>query len=307
MLGRRDILAASATTLAASLITPSGPGFAQGPTVVPGTTSGFVERAGARIYYEVTGSGPPVIFAHGIGSNHLTWWQQVPHFSDHFTCVAFSHRGYPPSSEIGVPDPREFAADLAEIIDHLNLPDVRLVAQSMGGSTVIEYILAHPQHKVRALVLASTSGTINKSAIKLADPQRLADYNRKATEAGTDMERRGVSPPAGDRMAREQPALHMLYRMIANSSAAFDREELRKRTNAMNTRSPDILRDFAMPTLFITGEEDIARFPPFIAEALVGVMPTARVEQVVKAGHSTYFERADIFNRLVDAFLTKVG
>lgn len=307
MLDRRDVLAASAIALGASLITPSRSGIAQTPVVMPGTKRGFVERAGARIYYEVTGLGPPIIFAHGIGSNHLTWWQQVPHFCNNFTCITFSHRGHPPSSEIGVPDPREFAGDLAALISHLSLPDVRLVAQSMGGSTVIEYILANPQHKVRALVLASTSGSIDNSAVKLDDPQRLGDYNRKATEVRADMLRRGISPPAGDRMAREQPAFHMLYRMIANACAAFDREELRKHRTAMSTRSPDVLRDFTMPTLFITGEEDIARFPPFIAEALARIMPNARVEQIAKAGHSTYFERADIFNRLVGNFLAKAG
>jgi transposase len=42
------------------------------------TQGGFVERPGWRIYYEITGSGPLIIFAHGLGSNHLTWWQQVP-------------------------------------------------------------------------------------------------------------------------------------------------------------------------------------------------------------------------------------
>src|SRR5438105_1134757 len=70
------------------------------------------------------------------------------------------------------------------------------------------------------------------------------------------MQRRGISPPAGERMAREQPALHFLYRAIANASTNFDREELRKRNNAMRTRSPDVLRGFSMPTLFITGGEE---------------------------------------------------
>ena len=306
MIDRREVLAASATALAASLVTPSTAAFAQA-TTAPGTTRGFLERPGCKVYYEVTGSGPPIMFAHGIGSNHLTWWQQVPYFSQRHTCVTFSHRGYPPSSAIGVPDPKEFADDLAALIDHLHLPDVRLVAQSMGGWTVIEYILTHPQHKVRALVLASTCGTINRAAVPLNDPQRLSEYNRKAVEQRADMLRRGISPPAGERMAQEQPALHFLYRMIANASAAFDREELRKRTVAMSTRRPDVLRDFSMPTLFITGEEDTATFPPFIAEALAPMMPNARVEQIAKAGHSTYFERPDVFNRLVDNFLSKTG
>lgn len=306
MLDRRDVLAASATALAASLSAPATPAGAQAVTV-PETKRGLLDRPGCKVYYEVTGSGPPIIFAHGIGSNHMTWWQQVPHFSDRFTCITFSHRGYPPSSEIGVPDPREFAGDLAALIEHLQLPDVRLVAQSMGGITVIEYIIAHPNHNVRALVLASTSGSINKTGVPLADPQRLTEYNRKAANARADMLRRGVSPPAGDRMAREQPALHFLYRTIANASAAFDREELRKHPALMSTRSPNVLRTFAMPTLFITGEEDIATFAPFIADALAPTMPNARVEQVAKAGHSTYFQRPEVFNRLVDSFLSKVG
>ena len=134
MIDRRDIFVGSAAALAASLITPSAPAFAQA-TTVPGTKRGLLERPGCRVYYEITGSGPPLIFAHGLGSSHLPWWQQVPHFIDRYTCVTFAHRGYPPGSEIGVPDPQDFADDLVALIEHLQLPDVRLVAQSMGGWT----------------------------------------------------------------------------------------------------------------------------------------------------------------------------
>ena len=230
-----------------------------------------------------------------------------PIFLIDFTCVTFSHRGYPPSSDIGIPDPREFAGDLASLIEHLQLPNVRLVAQSMGGWTAIEYILTHPQHNVRALVLASTCGTINRASVPSIDPQTLIEYDQKAAEATADMLRRGISPPAGERMAREQPALHFLYREIANASAAFDRVEFRKRIFMMTNRSPDLLHGFMMPVLFITGEEDIANFPPFIADALAPLMPNARVEHVPEAGHSVYFQRADVFNRLLDNFLSKVG
>src|SRR5215475_4235065 len=284
MIDRRDILVGSATAaLAASVLTSTPPALAQG-TTAPATKRGYLNRPGCRIYYEVTGSGPPIIFAHGLGSNHLTWWQQVPHFSDRYTCVTFAHRGYPPGSEIGVPDPRGFATDLGALIEHLQLPDVRLVAQSMGGWTSIEYILAHPNHKVRALVLASTCGTIHKPSIPLDDPQRLSEWNQKAAAARADMARRGISPPAGERMAREQPELHFLYRSIANASANFDREALRKRTNAMRTRASDVLRSFHMPALFITGGEDRI-FPPFLADSLAQLMPNASVEQVRNAGH----------------------
>jgi len=305
MIDRRDIFVGSAAALAASLITPSAPAFAQA-TTVPGTKRGLLERPGCRVYYEITGSGPPLIFAHGLGSSHLTWWQQVPHFIDRYTCVTFAHRGYPPGSEIGVPDPQDFAGDLVALIEHLQLPDVRLIAQSMGGWTAIEYILANPQHKVRALVLASTCGTIHKLSIPLADPQRLTEWNERAAAARANMTRRGISPPCGERMAREQPELHLLYRMIANASAAFDREELRKRLYAMATRPPDVLRGISIPVLFITGGEDTT-YPHFLSDALAPLMPNARVEQVPDSGHSVYFQRATVFNGLVDNFLSKVG
>ena len=269
---------------------------------IPPTERGFLERPGCRVYYEVTGSGPAIVFAHGLGSNHMTWWQQVAHFSSRYTCVTFSHRGYPPSSEIaGGPDPRDFAGDLAALIEHLQLPDVRLVAQSMGGWTCVEYVLSQPD-KVRALVLASTCGSIRRTAIPLGDANQLAQWTATVAAARADMERRGISLPAGERMAREQPALHFLYRAIANASAAFDREELRKRLAAAATRTPEVLRAVAMPTLFVTGGEDTT-YPPFLSDALAPLMPNASVEQVRDAAHSVYFERAAIFNHLVDRLL----
>ena len=93
MINRRDVLVASATALAGSTFTSTkSSALAQGVTV-PGTKRGFLDRPGCRIYYEITGLGPAIIFAHGLGSNHLTWWQQIPHFSDRYTCVTFAHRG----------------------------------------------------------------------------------------------------------------------------------------------------------------------------------------------------------------------
>src|SRR3712207_6607910 len=93
-----------------------------------------LNRAGGSIYYERHGAGPVLLFAHGLGGNHLSWWQQVPHFRDRYTCVVFAHRGFWPSTD--APDgagAEAFTDDLAALIDHLDLPEVRLVAQSMGG------------------------------------------------------------------------------------------------------------------------------------------------------------------------------
>ncbi|HEV2954666.1 MAG TPA: alpha/beta hydrolase [Xanthobacteraceae bacterium] len=270
--------------------------------VSPPTKRGYLERPGCRLYYEATGAGPAIVLAHGLGGNHLSWWQQVPYFAGRHTCVTFAHRGFAPSSEIpGGPDPADYARDLGALIDHLALDRVFLVAQSMGGWACLEYALAKPE-RVHALVLASTAGAIARRATLLRDPPTLDAWIARAAAARTDMARDGVHPAAGARMAREQPALHFLYRAIdAIAGAKLDKEGLRARMIALQTRPPDDLARLTVPTLFITAEEDVV-FPPMLAPALAALMANARVEQVPAAGHSVYFERAEIFNRLVGEF-----
>src|SRR5215470_16630623 len=171
------------------------------------TQRAYLDRPGCRLYYEVTGSGPALVFAHGLGGNHLSWWQQVAQFAPHYTCVAFAHRGFAPSDPIpGGPDPADYAGDLAALIDHLGFSDVRLVGQSMGGWTMLEYTLAHPK-KVKALVLSSTSGTIDRRG---ADPSGGKDYDAwlaKAEAAIKDGLAKGTHPAMGAGGARRSPAL----------------------------------------------------------------------------------------------------
>ena len=55
----------------------------------------FMEKDGFRLYYEDTGGNEPaVLFLHGAGGNHLSWWQQVPVFAEEYRCVTVDHRGF---------------------------------------------------------------------------------------------------------------------------------------------------------------------------------------------------------------------
>ena len=109
------------------------------------TPTGFLQRPDCRIYYEVTGSGPPIVFAHGLGGNHLSWWQQVAHFARTHTCVVFAHRGFTPSSAVpGATAPDSYVDDLAALISELGVDQVTLVAQSMGGWSCLGFALREP-------------------------------------------------------------------------------------------------------------------------------------------------------------------
>ena len=54
----------------------------------------FASINGVDLCYESHGSGPAIVFAHGRGGNHLSWWRQVPAFSANHRCVTFDQRGW---------------------------------------------------------------------------------------------------------------------------------------------------------------------------------------------------------------------
>ncbi len=269
---------------------------------LPPRRLGTLQRPGCLLHYEVTGSGPAIVFAHGLGGNQLSWWQQVAHFAPRYTCVTFAHRGFAPSSAIpGGPDPADYAGDLAALIDHLQLPSVRIVAQSMGGWTAVEYALQRTG-KLVALVLAATTGTIDPQRLREPERSRLADWAQTSERARADCIARGIHVAGGARMAAEQPALHLLYRHIDDMNADLDKETLRARLVASRTRAPEELAGAGCPILLISGDEDIV-IPPFAADAIAAAVPGARSAHIADAGHSAYFERAQAFNRLVEGFL----
>jgi pimeloyl-ACP methyl ester carboxylesterase len=266
---------------------------------------GRLERGDCAIHYEVTGEGPAIAFAHGLGGNHLSWWQQVAAFCPRHACVSFSHRGFFPSTAppSGV-DPAAYATDLAALLDHLRLDRVRIVAQSMGGWTALNLALAAPE-RVVALVMSATAGPIDLARADTSGGAELARWRDRVGSRNETLEA-GVHPAMGARAAREQPALHHLYRAIDALSAGLDKEALRKRLHAARDKPPEVLASVATPTLWITGEEDVV-FPSFLAPGLAARMPNARHVSVPRAGHSAYFERASTFNEIVGAFLDEAG
>jgi 3-oxoadipate enol-lactonase len=257
----------------------------------------FVTADTIQLYYEVhgldPGTAPAIVFAHGAGGNHLSWWQQVPFFSQRFTCVTFDHRGFGQSQEPdGGPGGAAFVDDLRALLDHLRLERVSLVAQSMGGWTCLGFALRHPQ-RVHKLVMCDTHGGIASADI--------AQVWNAALQAMGGLPA-GVHPAAGVRMAEEQPALHFLYAQITNLNPARSLTALGSLLSAAGAPTAAEVGALDVPVLFIAGAEDVV-IPPRMLAIAAGYFRQARLEMVPAAGHSVYFERAATFNDLVGGFL----
>jgi pimeloyl-ACP methyl ester carboxylesterase len=236
----------------------------------------------------------------------MTWWQQVAHFAPRYTCVTFSHRGFFPSTAPeGGPDPAAYAGDLAALVDELGLGEIRIVCQSMGGWTGVEYALLRPG-RVKALVLGATTGSLDARQMREPERSRLEPWASESAAARAELLARNINPAAGGRMAEEQPALYHLYQHIFGLNEGFDREAVRARLGANRTRPPEGFAAARCPVLFVPPEEDIV-LPPFAAAAMASVIPGAKVVPIAKAGHSAQFERAPAFNAIVDAFFAEAG
>ena len=257
----------------------------------------FVAADDFQLYYEVhgpdPGTAPAVVFAHGAGGNHLSWWQQVPHFSSHSTCIIFDHRGFGQSVEPdGGPGGGAFVEDLHALLDHLHLDRVSLVAQSMGGWTCLGFALRYPQ-RVRKLVMCDTHGGIAS--------EEIAQVWGAALQAASALPA-GVHPAAGTRMAQEQPALHFLYTQLNALNPARSLNALGTLLRGAGAPTATDVHALDIPVLFIVGAEDIV-IPPRVLEIAAACFRDARLESVPAAGHSVYFERPQVFNAIVERFL----
>ncbi|MGL4322501.1 MAG: alpha/beta fold hydrolase [Beijerinckiaceae bacterium] len=271
-------------------------------------TSAFLQRPFGRLYFESVGEAradaPPLVFAHGLGGNHLSWWQQVAHFSKTHRCISFAHRSFAPSDPLHeLPRISDFADDLAALLDHCAVQDCVLVAQSMGGWTAVEYALKYPQ-RVRAIVFACTTGSIDFTKAAHAALARLPEWEAHSQKTLTDWKLRGINPACGARMEQEQPALHELYNQVDRMKIGFDKPAMLDALWAARVRHPDELKALNKPVLFMSGLEDIV-IPPCGVEAVAAVTGGDFLA-VPEAGHSVYFERADIFNQALAQFLNKI-
>src|ERR1700704_1025516 len=117
----------------------------------------YVEATGAKLYFEESGYGYPIIFIHEFASDIRGWETQLRHFSRDYRCIAYNARGYPPSvfPEDSSLYRWQFAVDdIAAVMRDLKIERAHLVGLSMGGDAALQFGLRYPE-KASAIVAAS--------------------------------------------------------------------------------------------------------------------------------------------------------
>jgi pimeloyl-ACP methyl ester carboxylesterase len=119
-------------------------------------TTGYAPVNGLKMYFEVHGSGDPVVLLHGSFmtiSNNWTGW--IGELSKTRTVIALEMQGHGRTADIK----RDFsyenlADDVAALLDYLKIPSADLIGYSMGGGVAMQCAIRHPK-KVRKVVSIS--------------------------------------------------------------------------------------------------------------------------------------------------------
>jgi pimeloyl-ACP methyl ester carboxylesterase len=256
---------------------------------------------GARIHYERSGSGFPLLLIHAGIADSRMWEPQAKAWVNQFDMIRPDLRGFG-DSELP-PAPYSNRADLIGLLDHLGVDRAHVIGCSMGGTVAIDLALEHPE-RVERLVLVA--GGVSGSNLGEADAALFGDIeaadkagdldavNRAEVRLWVDGPRR---PEGGAPAAVRDLVLDMNGRSLHTDWAAAEHQSL-------DPPAIGRLGDIKAPTLVIVGDEDLPHASAN-ASVIIAKVPGARRASIKDAAHLPSLERPDEFNRLVLDFLTE--
>lgn len=265
-----------------------------------------VKANGIDIHCDIFGSGPAILFAHSLGSDHSIWSAQKsalagrldgpPSPSGRHTVIACDLRGH--GQTAAPPGAYSFdllADDALALLDALQIERASFVGISLGGMIGQALALKAPE-RLEKLVLADTACRYPPEA-QAAWPERIRQIEAGGLEplVVPTLERWFTAPY---RAAHPELMAHIgqLIRMTPKAGYIGCCHAIAQLD--FHARLPGI----RVPTLVVVGEQDPGT-PPSMAREIAEGIPGARLALVPAAAHLCNIEQAEVFNRLLVDFL----
>jgi non-heme chloroperoxidase len=275
---------------------------------MPKVTVGRENSADIEIHYEDHGAGQPVVLIHGYPLSGRAWDRQVPALLEAgHRVITYDRRGFGQSSQPAVGyDYGTFAADLAALLDHLDLWDVVLVGHSMGTGEVTRFLGTYGSARVAKGVLVAP---IPPFLLQTSDnpdgvPQSVFDGFVQAAQADTPAWMKGfldnfynVDTLRGTLISEQAYQTSWNLATIASAVAAVA---------CIPTWATDFRADLPkldVPILVVQGDADQVLPLDKTGERLPGLIEDVQLVVIEGAPHAIPWTHADQVNRALLDFL----
>ena len=268
----------------------------------------LAQSEGARIYFEETGKGTPILFIHEFGGDHRSWHDQVRHFGRRWRCIVWAARGYPGSdapADESLYGQDFFNRDAIAVLDAARVDRAHIVGLSMGGYTALMIAAKYPER-----VISCTAAGAGSGALKVARKQFLEEALERAAvferEGNIDAEALGLSPTRVQLQNKDPIGWRTFVENLAEHDARAAAKTLRT-VQAGRASLYDLeaeLTSIKAPVLLLVGDED----EPCLDVNLwmKRQMANARLGFLPGTGHAINLEEPALFNQLVEQFLADV-
>jgi pimeloyl-ACP methyl ester carboxylesterase len=229
------------------------------------------------------------------------WRPQIDSLRWKFRIIAPDLPGYGKSirRDEGAVTQEMLAADLAHLLDDLEIERACVVGLSMGGQIAMEFARSF-RDRTAALVLAATSAQPETDA-GVVERNRIAD--RILAEGVVPVGAEMLCKLLGPRTLKVRPSLAAdVFGMIARTDLAGAAATVRGRALRQDYRPS--LAQFAGPSLMLVGTDD-AYTPVADAREIHTIMRNCHLEVFEDVGHLPNLEAEDRFNRCLHTFLER--
>jgi pimeloyl-ACP methyl ester carboxylesterase len=235
---------------------------------------------GIRLYYEIHGTGSPLLLLHGFGGSSRHWHPFIPALSERFQVIAVDLRGHGHST--GTSEPfthRQAAHDVTGLLDLLGISKCSAMGISSGGMTLLHIATSEPQ-RIESLVLISTTTHF--------PPQARAIMRSTSFECMPEFVRNIYNECAtrGEEQVRD---------LLSQFRALHDNHD------DMNFSAGE-LQKITARTLILHGDSD-QFFPAEIAETMHRAIPGSALRIYPGAGHVALDDPALPFSEAAYPFL----
>jgi pimeloyl-ACP methyl ester carboxylesterase len=216
---------------------------------------------GVRIYFELHGTGEPVLLLHGFSGSSQDWSSVVTEWSGYFRLVVPDMRGHGRSGILSRPFRHQDAAsDVLALLDHLGIDSCKGIGISGGGNVLLHIATRQPE-RVRAMVLVSATPYFPPQARPI-----MRAFPDSVPEAHRDFMRR--SHPGGDAQ---------INAILASTRSFADSYD------DMNFTPPYLSRIQAR-TLIVQGDRD-PLYPVELSVEMAKAIPRSSLWIVPDSGH----------------------